>query len=352
MPGIEAKVIQELDDQIVALKETIEKAGSEARDNLKSINVEEARKAVPRDAAGKLDETGWAALKDKQQEVHHRLSLIYESLRAVAGLDGPRDPHHMMFDDYASNTAIVCLTIVSFGFMVLLLCTVIRQWNQATGTDLSRKIQATKPALVELDAARKKVEEAKAVKKDEENVAASGQTEKTLQEAQKMVDAMTAKQAEAEKKVADAIQAIPKDGATEGSILTMVVLLGALGGSLHLISSLFKYVGNRQLKRSWILYYLAMPLTGAGLAPIVYMLLRVGIINPSGVSSDGSNIANLNLMAIYAFALLTGMFSRAAADKLGEVFGTVFRTSSAPSKDVLGSKKPPEGAAPGAGKSP
>ena len=88
------------------------------------------------------------------------------------------------------------------------------------------------------------------------------------------------------------------------------------------------------------------------MAPIVYMLLRVGIINPSGVSGDGSSVANLNLMAIYAFALMTGMFSRAATDKLGEVFSTVFETSSAPSKDALGSKKPTGDNTPGAGQTP
>ena len=96
MSGIEAKVIQELDDQIVALKETIEKAGNKSRDNLKTINVEEARNMIPRDAAGKFDENRWAALKDEQQEVQERLSLVYESLRAAAGLDGPKDPHNIM----------------------------------------------------------------------------------------------------------------------------------------------------------------------------------------------------------------------------------------------------------------
>jgi hypothetical protein len=45
-------------------------------------------------------------------------------------------------------------------------------------------------------------------------------------------------------------------------------------------------------------------------------------------------------MAIYAFALLTGMFSGVAADKLSEVFGTVFRSASAPTKDELDLKKP------------
>jgi hypothetical protein len=130
----------------------------------------------------------------------------------------------------------------------------------------------------------------------------------------------------------------------------MVVLLGALGGALHFLGSLVKFIGNRQLKRSWLPYYLAMPFTGAGLSLIVYMLLRVGLIAPTGTGGAGAGLAHLNLMAIYAFAVLSGLFSRAATEKLGEVFGTVFKTSAPPSKDPVGAKKPPgdASAAPGA----
>lgn len=379
MPGIEAKVIKELDDQIVALKEAFEMAGNKGRENLKSINVEAARQPIL-DATGKFDEKLWEDLKDKQQEVYDRLSLVCKCLREAAGLDGPKDPHNIMFDDYATNTAIIGLSIVSFGLILLLLFVVIWQWNRATDMDLARKTQAAKLLFVDLetakknfdaakkdlDAAKKKVEEVKAPKKEAQEPAAGGQTDKTVEgaqknldvvtkkqeEAQKALDVMTTKQTDAQKEVDKAIQGIPIHGATEDSILTMVVLLGALGGSLHLVSSLFKFVGNRQFKRSWVLYYLAMPLTGAGLAPIIYLLLRVGIITPSGGTAVGSSLANLNLMFIYAFALLTGMFSRAATDKLAEVFSTIFKTSAAPSKDALGAKKPPEGAAPSGGKSP
>ena len=76
--------------------------------------------------------------------------------------------------------------------------------------------------------------------------------------------------AEAAEKSLAAIRAIREEGANEASVLEMVVLLGALGGSLHLVGSLVKYVGNRQLKRSWLLYYFYTPVAGAALAPIVY----------------------------------------------------------------------------------
>jgi hypothetical protein len=108
---------------------------------------------------------------------------------------------------------------------------------------------------------------------------------------------------------------------------------------------LVKYVGNRQLKRSWLLYYFYTPLAGAALAPIVYMLLRVGILSPTSSSTGGSNIANLNLIAIYGFAALTGLFGKTALDKLAEVFKTIFRSGEASTKDSIGSERPPGGSA-------
>ena len=86
-----------------------------------------------------------------------------------------------------------------------------------------------------------------------------------------------------------------------------------------------------------------MPFTGAGLAPIIYMMLRVGIVSPSGISSNGSGVSNLNLMAIYAFAILSGLFSKTATDKMAEVFNTLFSTAGTKSKDSLGPDAKPVG---------
>ena len=122
----------------------------------------------------------------------------------------------------------------------------------------------------------------------------------------------------------------------------MVVLLGALGGSLHLVGSLVKYVGNRQLKRSWLLYYFYTPVAGAALAPIVYMLLRSGF-SVQQVHPPVALISNLNLIAIYAFAALSGLFGKTALDKLAEVFKTIFRSEEASTKDSIGSERPPGG---------
>jgi hypothetical protein len=125
-------------------------------------------------------------------------------------------------------------------------------------------------------------------------------------------------------------QAVPQPQAEavapdEALALRMVVYMGMLGGCLHLLSSFVRYVGDRKLARSWLLYYMAVPVQGGGLALLIYLLLRVGVLAPAENGSGG--IAQANLIGIYAFAGLTGMFARSATEKLGEVFLTIFRTS-------------------------
>ena len=363
MAIIEARIIQETDDQIETFRKAIETAGEEGRNKLKSIKVDEVRQQVPRTTEGKIDTAAWSVLGEgKQQEVYQRLVLVRDALHAAAELDGPTDPKHIMYAEYASNTAIIIWTIIGFLLTAGLLYMIALRWSQATGTDFTKKIENATRSQGALKEVEDKAEKAKAAVTDAKAQVAAAQDEKTRQEAQKAVEMrdreatakqseLTAVQAKAEKEALEAIKAIQKGGGSEGAVLTMVILLGALGGTLHLVSSLVMFIGNRQLKRSWLPYYLAMPFTGAGLAPIVYMLLRIGLINPSGVSSDGTAISSLNLIAIYAFAALTGMFSKVATDKLGEVFGTIFRTQTT-SKDALGAQKPPGGTAPAAGKSP
>ena len=125
---------------------------------------------------------------------------------------------------------------------------------------------------------------------------------------------------------------------SEGDVLFMVMLLGALGGFLRLASSLANYVGNRQLLKSWIIYYFLTPIQGAALAPVVYLLLRVGVLNPANPAQGSTSPADsLNLIGIYAFAVLTGLFSKQAIEMLADVFSTIFKK--AETKDALDKSK-------------
>lgn len=135
--------------------------------------------------------------------------------------------------------------------------------------------------------------------------------------------------------------------ATEEQVLRMVILMGALGGAIHWMSSLVNYIGNGNLFRRWIPYYVLAPFQGAALAMLVYLLLRVGVLAPppSGTQAVGP-AQSLNLLGLYAFAGLTGLFAKQAIEMLRDVFAVVFKKIEA--KDASSAAKPP---APGAGKS-
>lgn len=117
------------------------------------------------------------------------------------------------------------------------------------------------------------------------------------------------------------------DKSSEQEILRIVIMMGALGGLLHFTSSLALFIGNRKLQRSWVVYYLLMPFEGAALAPIVYLLLRVGVMAP------GTGTSNINVLGLYAFAGLTGLFSKQAIEMLADVFTVIFKKVQ--SKDSL-----------------
>ena len=114
-------------------------------------------------------------------------------------------------------------------------------------------------------------------------------------------------------------------------ILLMVFLMGGLGGCIRMLSSLVKYIGNGLLTRNWLPFYYLGALTGAIIAPVVYLMFRAGAL---AASSNQSAADALNLVSIYGFAGLTGLFSKNATDKLEEVFKTIFPIRQ-PDKDSL-----------------
>lgn len=126
---------------------------------------------------------------------------------------------------------------------------------------------------------------------------------------------------------------------SEAEVLRMIILMGALGGFLHWTSSFAKFVGNRQLLRSWVIYYVLTPFEGASLAPLIYLLLRVGVLAPGTQTTSEATAgpAGMNLFGLYAFAGLTGLFSKQAIEMLADVFSIIFKKIQA--KDSLEVKK-------------
>jgi hypothetical protein len=111
----------------------------------------------------------------------------------------------------------------------------------------------------------------------------------------------------------------------ETRLILLVLLAGAIGSYVHAASSLVDYLGNRTLISSWVWWYLLRPFIGMMLALIFYFGFRGGFIT-GGVNTGSEGAANfINPFGVAAMAGLVGMFSKVAADKLNEVFLTLFR---------------------------
>lgn len=101
------------------------------------------------------------------------------------------------------------------------------------------------------------------------------------------------------------------------ALFVAVVLAGALGGLVHALRSFAWYVGHRQLRYSWLLFYLTVPLVGASLGFLFSLILRAGLIS-------GNQSNDLNVWGFAAIAALVGLFSSQAAEKLRDVFSILF----------------------------
>jgi hypothetical protein len=104
-------------------------------------------------------------------------------------------------------------------------------------------------------------------------------------------------------------------------ILIIVMIVGTLGSLMHVVRSFFWYVGNRELKNSWLMMYLLMPFNGAGLAALFYLIIRGGI-SPQAPTSPSS------LDGYAAIAALVGLFSQQAMEKLKQIADAFFSSVS------------------------
>jgi hypothetical protein len=113
------------------------------------------------------------------------------------------------------------------------------------------------------------------------------------------------------------------------ALILMVIFAGALGGTIHGFRSLTAYVGHRTFKESWILYYLSLPVSGALIALIFFLVVRAGFYTPQGTDRD---------MLLVGLAALVGLFSPQSMEKLKQIAEAVLtrvssdaRRSAAPS---------------------
>lgn len=115
---------------------------------------------------------------------------------------------------------------------------------------------------------------------------------------------------------------LPGAQPADGVLFLGVVAAGALGAFVHAATSLATFVGNRQYRPSWGLWYLLRPAIGAAMAVLFYLALRGGLVVFTG--GGAAEAGDLNPYPLLAGAALAGMFSKQASDKLSEVFDTLF----------------------------
>ena len=110
-----------------------------------------------------------------------------------------------------------------------------------------------------------------------------------------------------------------KTVSAEVRLFIVVAIAGALGGLLHATRSFAWYVGHSSLKWRWLPYYIVTLFIGAGLATIVYVVVRGGII-----SGKSDSTGNLNPYGFAAIGAIVGLFSEQALEMLRRVAGDLF----------------------------
>jgi hypothetical protein len=114
----------------------------------------------------------------------------------------------------------------------------------------------------------------------------------------------------------------------ESLFFVMIAFAGALGGMVHGLRSLAVYVGNRELRWSWVPFYFIKPVLGASLATLLYIVLRAGLFSPS------ASTLQVSPYGFAAVGTLAGLFSDQAAEKLKKVAEELFEKLP-PGKDAV-----------------
>lgn len=124
---------------------------------------------------------------------------------------------------------------------------------------------------------------------------------------------------------------------TDSAFVIIALTGGALGGTLHGISSLAKHIAHGDFDRRWTTWYLTNPLAGAALATVFLFVLQAGLMGTSvpPATTDATGTSPENLYGIAAIATLSGLFTRHALEKLKKIFDVAF--------DVADAVRPPAG---------
>jgi len=280
---------------------------------------------IPADAGGAAAGT-WAALPQADRDaIETQLTSLSNELDALT------NPSSLMSSRLAPTWMVFLLLLVAMGGIVLTLSRIAGIWEDAlqgqrSPTEGQAVYNITRQQAEDATRVRLKIDGDLATKRAEldQTRAAQGTDNAAIALAENVVSQLDQQQKVAsavEKKAwSEAGDAEQMLGPRDRTVLIAVMLFGTLGGLLHLASSLTMFVGNRDLRRSWLIYYLMAPLQGAALAPLIFLLTKSAILAPQLTQSTQS----LNLTGIYALAGLTGLFAKQAIEKLADLWATFF----------------------------
>lgn len=120
----------------------------------------------------------------------------------------------------------------------------------------------------------------------------------------------------------------------ETRLLLIVMICGFLGAMIYALRSILWYVGHRSLIWSWLATYIVIPIVGALMAVVFYLVLRGGLF------SSTTTVADTSPFGFAGIAALVGMFIQQSAEKLKAVFETIMTRLTSGSDTVTKSQPP------------
>jgi hypothetical protein len=111
---------------------------------------------------------------------------------------------------------------------------------------------------------------------------------------------------------------VSKDRVSNRDLLLAVAFAGAGGAALSATAEVVAHLGRRRFRSTWTAYYIVRPVLGAGMALLLYVTARGGLV------SANAPTRYLNFYGILSFSFLAGMFARSALQKVLAMYDVVF----------------------------
>lgn len=121
----------------------------------------------------------------------------------------------------------------------------------------------------------------------------------------------------------------------ETTLLFVIMLSGIIGACAFSFFAISYHLGAKNdFDKVWEAWYVLRPILGAGLALVIYLLLRGGVL------TIGADLNSLNLVGVAGISGLAGMFSEQATRMLRNLADTAFGERAEPKPNDKKKVKP------------